>query len=173
MKTIQEVYENHAEMPFILAKYETELIRKPIAKKQMVRTKEGLLPGHIIMLWRIHFGTYTTANPHHKYFYTTYGIDAQKELDWLIQESYVQVESAFDSLRHLPASDLKGFLTQKGVKGLSKMKRQDLDEAVAQYYNEQELSQCFDLRGYALLEKGQQALAANSPIVESHPQKKY
>ncbi len=90
MKTIEEIYKNHAEMPFISLKYQEELRRKPIPKRHMVRTIEGLLPGHLVMLWRIHFGTYTTATSHHKYFYTNYGIDAQTELDWLIAQGYVQ-----------------------------------------------------------------------------------
>ena len=78
---ITEVYGEHAEMPFISPKYESELLQKPIAKRQMERTEEGFLPGHIILLWRIQFGTYTKRSSHHKYFYTTYGIDAQKELE--------------------------------------------------------------------------------------------
>lgn len=125
MKTVNEVYSEHAEIPFIAPKYEAELLHKPIAKRQMQRTEEGLLPGHIILLWRIQFGSYTTTSPHHKYFYTTYGIDAQKELDSLIRQGHVRINTAFDSLHLLSAFDVKGFLKAKEVKGLSKMKRAD------------------------------------------------
>ncbi|SUN48506.1 Uncharacterised protein [Streptococcus dysgalactiae subsp. dysgalactiae] len=173
MKTIKEVYQNHAEMPYIAPAYQEELLRKPIPKRNMERTKEGLLPGHIVMLWRIQFGTYTTANSHHKYFYTTYGIDAQTELDWLISQGYVQKDSARESLRHLPASRLKDFLGQKAVKGLSKIKRDELDQAVLSHFSEEELSILVDLRGYRLLPKGEEALGANANIVDRHPQKKY
>lgn len=172
-KTLQEVYKDHAEMPYIAPKYEAELLKKPIAKRQMERTEEGLLPGHIIMLWRIQFGTYLTTSPHHKYFYTTYGIDAQKELDDLISEGYVKMDTAFDSLKHLPAGELKDFLKAKGVTGLSKMKRPDLDAAMVKSYTEEELSKLFDLRSYAILPKGQAVLEAHPEIVAKHPQKKF
>lgn len=172
-KTIKEVYQDHAELPYIAPEFEAELLRKPIAKRQMVRTAEGFLPGHIIMLWRISFGTYLTNSPHHKYFYTTYGIDAVKELAYLIEEGYVLIDTAFDSLKHLPAGQLKDFLKAKDVKGLSKMKRDDLDQAMAIHYTETELVNLFDLRGYRLTDKGEALLAAHPEIVAKHPQKKF
>lgn len=173
MKTIKEIYENHSEMPFVLEKYEQDLIQKPIPKRNMERTVEGLLPGHIIMLWRISFGTYTTENPHHKYFYTTYGIDPVKELDWLISENYVQINSAFDSMEHLSAIQLKDYLKVKDVKGLSKMKRSDIDATIKTHFTEEEFGNLFSLRAYQLTDKGQEMLAAHPEIVAKHPQKKY
>ncbi|TWS95371.1 hypothetical protein [Streptococcus sp. sy018] len=173
MKTIETVYSNHAEKPYIAPEYEQELLEKPIAKWAMERTEEGLLPGHIIMLWRVHFGTYTTDYPHHKYFATTYGIDAQKELEFLIKQGYVKIDSAFDSLRHLPAGKLKQWLKEKEVVGLSKMKRADLDQAMIIAYEEDELAKQFDLRGYSLSDKGDKTLAKYPEIIAKHPQKKY
>lgn len=173
MKNIETVYKDHAEMPYLAPEYIDELLTKPIAKRQMIRTKEGLLPGHIIMLWRIQFGTYRTDTPHHKYFATTYGINAQTELEWLIQEKYVAVESAAASIKHLSSSVLKHFLKQKEVKGLSKMKRQDIDQAIYQHFTESELADLFDLRGYELLAKGRDVLAKYPDIVDKHPQKKF
>lgn len=160
-------------MPHIEPKYELDLIQKPIPKRNMIRTADGLLPGHVVMLWRVNFGTYTTENPHHKYFYTSYGIDAQKELEFLIAQAYVKIDSAFDSLKHLSSMYLREFLKEKSVKGLSKMKRQDLEEAISKVYNEEELGELFTLRGYSLLEKGCEVLAAHSDIIDRHPQKKY
>lgn len=84
----------------------------------------------------------------------------------------MQKDSARESLRHLPASHLKDFLGQKAVKGLSKMKRDELDQAVLSHFSE-ELGHLFDVRGYCLLPKGEEALAANANIVDRHPQKKY
>ncbi|MGT2907030.1 hypothetical protein [Streptococcus dentiloxodontae] len=173
MKTIDNVYAQHAEKPFILPKYEEELLTKPIAKRQMERTAEGLLPGHIIMLWRIQFGTYLTSSSHHKYFYTTYGIDAEKELRFLIEQGYVKVDSAVESLKHLAAPKLKAFLKAKGVSGLSKMKRSDLDEAMLAVYTEEELSQLFQLRSYAITQKGRTILEKYPEIIAKHPQKKF
>lgn len=172
-KTIKEVYQDHEEMPYIAPEFEVELLRKPIAKRQMIRTTEGFLPGHIIMLWRISFGTYLTNSSHHKYFYTTYGIDAVKELDYLIAEGYVQIDSAFDSLKHLPAGIIKDFLKAKDVKGLSKMKRDEIDQQMLASYTEDDLSKLFDLRGYSLTLKGIELLNAHPEIVDKHPQKKF
>ncbi|WP_212768357.1 hypothetical protein, partial [Larkinella sp. C7] len=75
-------------------------------------------------------------SPLHKYFYTTYGIDAQKELDWLIEAGYVRLMTAQESLQYLRAGQIKDFLKSKEVKGLSKMKRADLDQSMAQVYSE-------------------------------------
>lgn len=172
MKQFKEKYAQHAEMPYIAPQYEAELLEKPIAKRNMERTDEGVLPGHIILLWRINFGTYNTQSALHKYFYTTYGIDAQKELDWLIDEGYVRIQSAFESLVFLKAADLKGFLKAKGVPGLSKMKRPDLDAAMAEAYSEEELAPLFEVRGYALTPAGQELLAKHPEIVDRHPKKK-
>ncbi|MEQ9764358.1 hypothetical protein ABPS01_06750 [Streptococcus sp. ZJ151] len=173
MKTLNEVYGEHAEMPFISPKYEAELLRKPIAKRQMERTEEGFLPGHIILLWRIQFGTYTTKSPHHKYFYTTYGIDAQKELEDLISKSYVRINSAFESIKLVSAPIVKDFLKTKEVKGLSKMKRSDLDAALKQEFTEEELGGLFEERSYSLTQSGEDLLAKYPDIVAKHPQKKY
>lgn len=172
-KSFKDIYKDHAEMPYIAPQYEMELMKKPIAKRQMERTTEGFLPGHIILLWRISFGTFLTTSFRHKYFYTTYGIDADKELDMLIEAGYVRIETAFESLRHLPAGELKDFLKAKDVIGLSKMKRSDLDGKMAELYREDELANLFELRSYALTEKGQALLAAHPEIVDKHPQKKF
>ena len=173
MKTIKEIYAQHAEFPYIAPQYKADLQRKPIPKRNMVRTAEGLLPGHVILLWRIQFGTYTTKSALHKYFYTTYGIDAQKELVWLISEDYIKIDSAFSSLKHISALQLKAFLKDKQVSGLSKMKRSDLEAAVQKYFSEEELSKYFDLRGYSLLPKGKEILAQHTEIVDRHPKKTF
>ena len=170
---ITEVYGEHAEMPFISPKYESELLQKPIAKRQMERTEEGFLPGHIILLWRIQFGTYTTRSSHHKYFYTTYGIDAQKELEELISKGYVHINSAFESINLISAPIMKKFLKIKGVQRLSKMKRIDLEEALKKYFTEEELGNLFDERSYSLTQRGKDLLANYPDIVAKHPQKKY
>lgn len=172
MRNIEIIYKEHAEIPYIAPEYEEELLLKPIAKRQMIRTEEGLLPGHIIMLWRIQFGSYRTDSPHHKYFATTYGINAQKELEWLIAEGYVRLETALEALRHLSSTRLKLFLKAEGIKGLSKMKRDDLDSAMCNHFTEAKLSELYDVRGYLLTPKGSDVLAKHPEIVDKHPKKK-
>lgn len=76
------------------------------------------------------------------------------------------------SLDHLSAQLLKAFLKEKGVKGLSKMKRADVDEALAQHFSEEELETYFSLRGIKLTDKGRLALANNQAVIDKHPKKK-
>ncbi|WP_373761059.1 hypothetical protein [Streptococcus ferus] len=173
MKTLSDVYQDHAEMPFISEQYKEELILKPIPKRNMVRTAEGFLPGHIILLWRIQFGTYRTDSPHHKYFATSYGIDAEKELQLLIKEGYVRVESAMESLRHLSAGQVKLFLGTKAIKGLSKLKRQELDQVLLANFSQAELEDLFSVRGYLLTDKGKELLERHPDIIDKHPKKKF
>lgn len=159
--------------PFIHPDYAEELARKPIAKRHLIMTEEGYSPGHIIWLWRISFGSFTNQMSPHKYFYTTYGIDAVKELEILIEDGLVRVETAFESLRHLRASDLKAWLKEKHVTGLSKCKRADLDDLMRQYFSEEDLAELFEIRGYLLTPTGQELLEKYPEIVAKHPQKKY
>ncbi|MFA9413425.1 MULTISPECIES: hypothetical protein [unclassified Streptococcus] len=173
MTTITTIYANHAEYPRVPDQYLDEILAKPIAKLQMVRTSEGLLPGHIILLWRIQFGSYLTTSQPHKYFATTYGIDAEHDLVWLIEEGYVFIEGARDALRHQPITQLKAWLKDKGISGLSKMKRADLDKAVLTHFSDQELEQYCQERAYLLTEKGLSTLANHPEIVAKHPQKKF
>lgn len=173
MKTLATVYADHSELPQVPEQYLEEILRKPIAKRQLERTAEALLPGHIIMLWRIQFGSYLTTSPHHKYFATTYGIDAQKELDWLIDQGYVVVEEVREALRHVASPYLKTWLKEAGVSGLSKMKRADLDQAVLATFSDQELADRYAVRAYLLTEKGQETLDSYPDIVAKHPQKKF
>lgn len=59
---------------------------------------------------------------------------AELHLTDLIAGGYAVIERAFESLDHLSAQLLKAFLKEKGVKGLSKMKRADVDEALASIF---------------------------------------
>lgn len=56
----------------------------------------------------------------------SYGIDAPKHLEKLVEKGYAIIETAFDSLDHLNATMKKNILKRKGVTGLSKMKAADL-----------------------------------------------
>ncbi|MCP9057140.1 MULTISPECIES: hypothetical protein [Streptococcus] len=62
-------------------------------------------------------------------------------------------------------------LKKKGVAGLSKMKAADLNQAFHDHFSEEELSQCFSIRGYKLTPKGEQALKDHQAIIDRHPKK--
>ena len=90
----------------------------------------------------------------------------------LVENGYAYEESAFSSIDHLNSSQKKAILKELGVKGLSKMKAADLDEALANSLSEEELGQYFTVRGIALTRKGEEALANHQEIIDRHPKKK-
>lgn len=65
----------------------------------------------------------------------------------------------------------KAILKKKEVAGLSKMKAADLNQALADYFTEEELAQEFTVRGYQLTEKGKQAVEEHQAIIDRHPKK--
>ncbi|MGT2715461.1 hypothetical protein [Streptococcus respiraculi] len=173
---VRELYKDHARMPYIAPERDLAtwlLDAKPVPKRNMEPLADGLLAGDIILLWRIQFDTFTTESVFPKYFEYTYGIDAPKHLEYLAENGYVHLESAFDSLDHLNATMKKNILKQKGITGLSKMKAADLNLALAEYFSEEELAQTFSVRGYKLTEKGVAALVANPEVIDRHPKKKF
>lgn len=65
----------------------------------------------------------------------------------------------------------KSILKKKGVTGLSKMKATELNQALHDYFSEEELSNCFSIRSYKLTPKGEQALKDHQAIIDRHPKK--
>ena len=91
----------------------------------------------------------------------------------LLEKGYAYEESAFDSLDHLSSSQKKKILKSKDVKGLSKMKAADVDQALKDHLTEEELGSFFKVRGYALTEKGEKAIEDNPQVIDRHPKKKF
>lgn len=180
MKSWDEVYKDYARVPYCSAtRNQSEWLErlamglvKPVPKRNMEEISEHLIAGDFILMWRIQFGTFTTQSPFPKYFEYTYGIDAAQHLALLQEHGFVVQNSVFESLRHLAAPQLKALLKAKGVTGLSKMKRNELDEQMTKVYSEAELASLVPVRGFSLTDKGQAMLAAHPEILERHPQKK-
>ena len=172
---VQAIYKDHQVKPYISPERDLAswlLEAKPVPKRNMIPLEEGLLPGDIILLWRINFGTFTTTTPYSKYFEYTYGINGSDHMDYLVQEGYVYVESAFESLDHITSTAKKSILKTEGVTGLSKMKATDLDQALKEYMTEEQLAPYFAVRGYALTEKGKLTLEKYPEVIDKHPKKK-
>ena len=51
------------------------------------------------------------------------------------------------------------------------MKVADLNQALHDHFSEEELTNCFSIRGYKLTPKGVQALKDPQAIIERHPKK--
>ena len=144
---------------------------KTVPKHNTILLEDNLLAGDIILLWRINFGTFTTETWFPKYFEYTYGIDAPKPLEKLIEKDYAIIETAFDSLDHLNATIKKNILKKKGVTELSKMRSADLNQALHDHFSDEELANCFLIRGYKLTSKGEQTIKNHQAIIDCHPKK--
>ncbi len=174
-KRIEEMYRDHEVKPYISPERDLEswlLEAKPVPKRNMVRLEEGLLPGDIILLWRINFGTFETTTPYSKYFEYMYGINGPAHMEQLLADGYAYMESGFDSLDHITSTAKKNILKAEGVAGLSKMKAADLDAALREHLTEDRLASYFSVRGYALTEKGRAALENHPEVIDKHPKKK-
>lgn len=178
MTKINNIYHNYSEKPYISPNRDAEWFEKLkrgtvhlVPKRNMERTSEHLLPGDIILLWRIQLGTFTNKSWFPKYFEYNYGIHASEHLNMLIKEGYALKETAKNSLEHIPASEIKAILKQKGIKGYSRLNKQQLIDTICNTLTEDELAGHFDLRAIRLTEKGEDTLKNNSAIIARHPKK--
>jgi len=177
LKKVREIYKDHNEFPYISPERNLEQWLKKakvtstekVPKRSMERTEEGLLPGDIILLWRVSLGTYTTLPDFPKYFEYDYGIDASLHLKHLVEKNYIYLQSAKASLPLINKAGLKIILAEKEIKAPSKCKKEELVEYVKNQFTEEELVPLVNIRGYRLTEKGEKALTNNSFVVDKHP----
>ena len=168
------LYDNFEVKPYISPERDiTTEDFKPVPRRNMVLLADNLLAGDIILLWRVRFGTFTNETVYSKYFEYVYGINGPIHMQQLLEKGYVYQETAFDSLDHISSNLKKKMLKSKNVKGLSKMKAADLDQALKAHLTEEELGSFFTVRGYALTEKGVEAIDANPQVIDRHPKKKF
>ncbi|MBU0278100.1 MULTISPECIES: hypothetical protein [unclassified Gemella] len=150
---------------------------KLVPKRNMQFTKENLLAGDIILLWRINFGTFTTESIktgyYPKYFEYSYGIDAPSNLKKLLEDGYVLINTLLNSLEHNKMDNLKVALKSKNIKGISKLNKKELHSLIKNNFSEEELEQFISVRLYSLTDKGILALKNNQEIVDRHPKKKF
>ena len=62
-------------------------------------------------------------------------------------------------------------MKSKGIAELSKMKSDELDQALHDNFSEEELASQFSIRGYKLTPKGEQILEQYQDIIDRHPKK--
>lgn len=181
VERLKQLYAQHEHMPYVSPQRDLALwldkaamtSGEAVPKRNMLKTEEGYLPGHIIILWRVQFGTYDNQTVISKYFEYDYGIDAKADIEDLIKDGLVDVMTAKESLIYMTAPLLKKWLKDKEVAGYSKFKKDELVAAVQTAYTEEEIGQKFALRGYRLTEKGEQVLANNQYVIDKHPKKKF
>lgn len=175
------LYKDYAEVPYISPKRDVEewldLVdigsEKLVPKRNMNRYEEDILPGHLILLWRINFGTFTNTSVYPKYFEYDYGINGRQALDEVLEKEYAVELSAIDSLNHLNAAQLKAILKKLGIPGYSKLKKTELMALAQEQLTEEQLAPHFKIRGYVLTDAGKHLLVKYPEPVDRHPKKKY
>lgn len=181
VQKIFALYENHTEVPYIspernlkewlhLVSIGSESL---VPKRNTVRFEEDILPGHLILLWRINFGTFTNTSGYPKYFEYDYGINAEQALIEVQQKGFAKELSAMESLPYLNAAQLKAILKQFGVTGYSKLKKPELMELTKEQLTEAQLAPHFTIRGYQITPSGEELLKKYPEAVDRHPKKKY
>ncbi len=181
VQDIFELYKDHAEVPYISEKRDKEdwlnAVRigreQLVPKRNLIRFEEDILPGHLILLWRIQFGTFTNESGYPKYFEYTYGINGPQALDEVIEKGYAVELSAADSMDHLNAASLKAVLKHFGVAGFSKLKKPELMELAKQELSEEQLDSQVAVRGYRITPAGEAVLTKHPEVVDRHPKKNY
>lgn len=183
-KDVQEVfarYEDYAEVPYISPDRDIQTWLSAVnigsahlvPKRNMIRLDEDILPGYLILLWRINFGTFTNESGFPKYFEYDYGINAEQALEEVQQKGYAIELSATDSLTYLNAAQLKAILKLSGVKGYSTLDKSGLMEKTKEQLTEEQLASQFTIRGYQLTEAGKELLTKYPEVIDRHPKKKY
>lgn len=181
VQKVFSLYEDSAEVPYISPTRDLEewlsLVEigseKLVPKRNLIRYEEDILPGHLILLWRINFGTFTNTSVYPKYFEYDYGINGRQALDEVQDKGYAVELSAMDSLDYLNAAQLKAVLKKLEITGYSKLKKPELMALTREQLTEEQIAPYFKVRGYVLTETGKQLLMKYPEPVDRHPKKKY
>lgn len=169
-----KVYEDYPEQPYIALdrdvndweKYPEKYPYSKVEKNQMIRLKEGVLPGDFIMLWRIGFDNFTNETVIPAYFEYRYGINDQTSKQLLMDLGYMYEGDVLETLPLITAPVLKRILKDKGLS--TSGKKDDLVERVTQLVDKEELSQIITLRRYVITKSGRKLLNKYPEIIQKH-----
>lgn len=173
-KITHPVYADYPEQPYISPDRDLKLWEeqpekfpyKKVEKSKMIRLQEGVLPGDIIMLWRVGFGNFTTETVIPNYFEYRYGVNSDESLTLLIELGYITQENAQGTIHLLSAPVIKRILKSHGLK-VSGNKQELLNRAL-DFIDPDELEKSFDERRYQITDKGKKLLKKYDDIVLKH-----
>lgn len=173
-KIIHPVYKNYPEHPYIspmrdLKAWEETPEKFPygiVEKKQMERLPEGLLPGDIVMLWRIHFNNFTNETIIPQYFEYRYGINSDQSLKDLMQKEYIVLSEVTEALFLLNVTALKRILKKHGLNDQGK--KQELLDRIQANVSKTQLTQEITLRKYQMTPAGENVLNKYDDIIQKH-----
>lgn len=174
--TVKQLYTNYPEMPYINPNRDFDTfmdkldVQKEhlVPKRNMLRTDDGLLPGHIILLWRLDLGTFSTESAIPRYFEYIYGINAPAELEDLIEDGLAYQMSAKETLYLVNAGTLKKILKNAGLSGYSSMKKDALVKFVQDEISEEDLAPQMPMIAYQTTERGHELVEKYDDIIQRH-----
>lgn len=172
----RNTHTHYSEMPYINPNRDFDTFIDKLAvqkenlvpKRNMQRTDEGLLPGHIILLWRLDLGTFSTESAIPRYFEYSYGINALAELDVLIEAGLAYQMSAKETLYLVNAGTLKRILKNAGLSGYSSMKKDALIKFVQNEISEDDLAPQMPMIAYQTTERGHKLVEKHHDIIQRH-----
>lgn len=173
-KRTHPFYRDYPEQPYLSPQRDLDAWEKTpdrfpygvVEKRQMQRLGEGILPGHVVMLWRIHFGNFTNESMHPQYFEYRYGVDGAECIETLIRLGYAIKCGAKDSLNLLNLRALKAILLENGLS--AKGKKEELLTRIAGHVPEEKLEEAFPLRKYRITPAGESVLEKYGEIIKRH-----
>lgn len=175
MKTqSSSIYKNYPTQPYIdpkrdldeWEKYPDRYYYGVIPKSNMEVLSEGILPGDVIMLWRIGFNNFTNKSIIPQYFEFRYGVNSDESIQKLIDKDYVTIDSFMDSLDLYNATELKRLLKTKGL--ILSGNKSEVLRRVQEAYTESELEDSLDSQRYAITDKGKEILKKYDSIIQKH-----
>ncbi len=177
-KVTHPVYKDYPEQPYISPYRDLKLWEKYperfpygiVDKKQMQRLAEGILPGHVVLLWRIHLTTFTNQSVIPQYFEYRYGVDSKECVQTLQKLGFAQICSAKESLDALNMIVLKRILQSNGLE--TKGKKGELLQRIQDNLSEQRLAELFPLRKYKTTSAGEELISKYDSIIKKHGPKR-
>lgn len=175
-ESVEKLYSEYPETPYIDPNRDFDSFMEKldvqkehlVPKRNMQRIEEGLLPGHIILLWRLDLGTFSTDSAIPRYFEYIYGIDAVNDLDKLIQDGLAYQMTAKEALYLVNAGSLKKILKQAGLSGYSSMKKDQLIKFAQESLTEEQLATQMPLTAYQTTEDGHELVVKYDDIIQRH-----
>lgn len=173
-KVTSIIYENYPEQPYISANRDVKAWEKNpslfaydiVEKKQMIRLEEKVLPGHIIMLWRVNFDNFSNMSTIPLYFEYKYGVDSHECLSTLEKLGYIQTCNATESLSLLNMVELKQILLNNNL--TKNGKKPDLINRIIENIPNDKLEKMFELRKYKSTSLGKDLLIKYDYIIQKH-----
>lgn len=172
------VYKDYPEQPYISKDRDLDAWtwtpeRFPygrVPRANMLRTEEGLLPGHIVMLWLIDVSSITNEYLAPQYFEYRYGVEAEEAKRILADKGFSVLCGARESLPLLNADVIKRLLRQENLPLPGK--KEELLARALENFSEEELSAFFTLRRWRITPEGENVLKKHWQVIERHGMKK-